>query len=45
LDEAGKITPESILGQAGEVPPVKKHCAIIGAEALHKAIEDYRKKS
>lgn len=44
LDEALKIDPKSILDVAGDVPPVKSHCAVIGSQALHKAIEDYRSK-
>jgi nitrogen fixation NifU-like protein len=44
LDEALKITRESIADALDGLPPQKMHCSNLGAEALHKAIEDYKKK-
>jgi len=44
LDEALKITRESIADALDGLPPQKMHCSNLGADALHKAIEDYKKK-
>ena len=44
LDEAMKITNKMVAGELGGLPKNKLHCSNLGADALHKAIEDYRKK-
>ena len=44
LDEALKITREEVADRLGGLPPVKMHCSNLAADALHEAIEDYRKK-
>jgi nitrogen fixation NifU-like protein len=44
IDEALAITNESVAKELGGLPPNKLHCSNLGADALHKAIEDYRKK-
>jgi len=44
LNEAEKITFEKIIDELGGVPKIKYHCSIMGTEALHKAIQNYRKK-
>ncbi|GBE03636.1 MAG TPA: Fe-S cluster assembly scaffold protein NifU [Nitrospirae bacterium] len=44
LDEAMKITKESLSEALDGLPPQKMHCSNLGADALHKAIEDYRSK-
>lgn len=44
LEEAEKITNKEIVSQLGDLPSVKVHCSVMGASALKKAIEDYRKK-
>jgi len=44
LDEALAITKESVADALDGLPPQKMHCSNLGADALHKAIEDYRKK-
>jgi len=44
LDEALKITREDVADQLGGLPKNKMHCSNLGADALHRAIEDYRKK-
>ena len=44
IEQAEKVTKEEIIKQFGEMPPIKVHCSILGLDALHKAIEDYRKK-
>jgi len=42
LNEAEKITNQAIAEALGGLPPVKTHCSILAAEALKKAIENYR---
>jgi nitrogen fixation NifU-like protein len=44
LDEAMKITPASVAAGLEGLPKNKLHCSNLGAQALHKAIEDYRDK-
>ena len=41
LEEAMKITPQSVADQLEGLPKNKFHCSNLGAQALHKAIEDY----
>jgi nitrogen fixation NifU-like protein len=45
VDEALKVTKNDIVKSLGDLPPLKYHCSILGIEALHKAIEDYKKKN
>lgn len=44
LDEAMKITREDVATELDGLPKQKMHCSNLAADALHKAIEDYRKK-
>lgn len=44
LDETSKITKQAIAEALGGLPPVKIHCSVLAADALKKAIADYRKK-
>ncbi len=44
LDEALAITKESVADALDGLPAQKQHCSNLGAEALHKAIEDYKNK-
>ena len=44
LDEVMKITPKLVADELEGLPKQKFHCSNLGAQALHKAIEDYRKK-
>ena len=44
LDEAMKITPESVAKELEGLPKNKFHCSNLGAQALQKAIQDYRNK-
>jgi nitrogen fixation NifU-like protein len=44
LDEALKITKASLADALDGLPPQKMHCSNLGADALHKAIEDYKNK-
>jgi nitrogen fixation NifU-like protein len=44
LDEALQLTNASVAKELGGLPANKMHCSNLGADALHKAIEDYKKK-
>jgi NifU-like protein involved in Fe-S cluster formation len=44
LNQAEKITNQAIAEALGGLPPVKMHCSVLAAEALQKAIADYRGK-
>ncbi len=44
LEEAMKITNKSVAEELGGLPKNKLHCSNLGADALHKAIEDYLEK-
>ncbi|MBN2466043.1 Fe-S cluster assembly scaffold protein NifU [candidate division WOR-3 bacterium] len=41
VDEAMKISNADVAKELGGLPPNKLHCSNLGADALHKAIEDY----
>lgn len=45
LDEAMKITNKDVARELGGLPKNKLHCSNLGADALHLAIENYRKKN
>jgi nitrogen fixation protein NifU and related proteins len=45
IEEALKMTKEMVAEQLGGLPKNKMHCSNLGADALHKAIEDYLKKN
>lgn len=44
LDEALTITNKAVAEALGGLPPAKMHCSNLAADALHKAIEDYKNK-
>jgi len=44
IEEGLEITNESVAKELGGLPPNKMHCSNLGAEALHKAINNYREK-
>ncbi len=43
LDEAWKLTNKAVAEALDGLPPVKMHCSLLAEEAIHAAIEDYRK--
>jgi nitrogen fixation NifU-like protein len=45
LEQAMKITNQDILKKAKKVPPIKIHCSVLAADALHEAIYDYLSKN
>ncbi|MFB0564285.1 MAG: Fe-S cluster assembly scaffold protein NifU [Candidatus Aminicenantaceae bacterium] len=44
LEEVMKITNKNVAEELGGLPKNKLHCSNLGADALHKAIEDYRER-
>jgi len=44
LEEAEKITKETVSNALGKLPPVKVHCSMLAVDALHEAIQKYREK-
>ncbi len=44
LDEAMKISNQDVADRLGGLPPLKLHCSNLAADALHNAVEEYRKK-
>lgn len=44
LDDAMKITNKMVAAELDGLPKNKLHCSNLGADALHKAIENYRRK-
>ncbi len=44
LEEAEKISKKAVAEALDGLPPAKMHCSNLAADALHAAIEDYKKK-
>lgn len=44
LDDAEKVSNNTVAEALDGLPPVKMHCSNLAADALHAAIEDYKKK-
>ena len=44
IEEAQEVTNKAVAEALGGLPPVKMHCSNLAADAVHAAIEDYRKK-
>jgi nitrogen fixation protein NifU and related proteins len=44
LDEAMKVSNQTVAEALGGLPPAKMHCSNLAADALHEAIRDYRAK-
>lgn len=44
IDEALKVTKDQIVKDLGGLPVQKVHCSMLGVEALHKAITNYKNK-
>jgi nitrogen fixation NifU-like protein len=45
IKEAMEITNRSVVDELGGLPNQKLHCSNLGADALHKAIENYVRKT
>jgi nitrogen fixation NifU-like protein len=44
IDEALQITDYAVAEMLDGLPPQKMHCSNMAADAMHAAVEDYRKK-
>ena len=44
LEEALELSNKQVAEALDGLPPVKMHCSNLAADALHAAINDYRKK-
>ena len=44
IEEALEITKDKIVEDLGGLPAPKIHCSMLGVEALHDAIKNYKKK-
>ena len=42
LEEAETLTNQAIAKALGGLPSIKLHCSVLAADALRKAIQDYR---
>jgi nitrogen fixation NifU-like protein len=42
IGEAMKLKRDDVAQELGGLPPIKMHCSNMAAQALHKAIEDYK---
>ena len=45
VEEAMQLTNKDVAQALGGLPPQKLHCSNLAADALHKAIEDWRQKT
>ena len=44
IEEALQLTNKAVAEALDGLPPVKMHCSMLAEQAIHAAIEDYRKK-
>ncbi len=44
IDEALQLTTQAVAEALDGLPPVKMHCSMLAEQAIHAAVEDYRKK-
>jgi nitrogen fixation protein NifU and related proteins len=44
IEEALKLTNETVARELGGLPVAKQHCSVMAEDALRAAIEDYKKK-
>ncbi len=44
IEEALQLTNKAVAEALDGLPPVKMHCSMLAEQAIHAAVEDYRKK-
>ncbi|MGN0779954.1 MAG: Fe-S cluster assembly scaffold protein NifU [Aristaeellaceae bacterium] len=44
IDEALQLTNKAVAEALDGLPPVKMHCSMLAEQAIHAAVEDYRRK-
>ena len=44
IDEALQLTNQAVAEALDGLPPVKMHCSMLAEQAIHAAIDDYKKK-
>ena len=44
IEEALQLTNQAVAEALDGLPPVKMHCSMLAEQAIHAAIEDYKKK-
>ena len=44
IKEAWHLSNQAVAEALDGLPPVKMHCSVLAEEAIHKAINDYRKR-
>ncbi|MFH1354415.1 MAG: iron-sulfur cluster assembly scaffold protein [bacterium] len=44
IEEALRLSCDEVANALDGLPPIKKHCSVLGVEALQKALADYRSK-
>lgn len=44
IEEALRITDQMVADELDGLPPQKMHCSNMAADAMHVAVEDYRKR-
>ncbi|MDU1855494.1 MAG: Fe-S cluster assembly scaffold protein NifU [Clostridium baratii] len=45
VEEAWELSNKAVAEALDGLPPVNMHCSVLAEEAIHKAINDYRKKA
>ena len=45
IDEALQLTNQAVAEALDGLPPVKMHCSMLAEQAIHAAIDDYKKKA
>jgi len=44
VEEASRLSNEEVEEALGGLPPAKRHCSVLAEEALHAALEDYKRR-
>jgi nitrogen fixation NifU-like protein len=45
IEEARRISDDDVVAALGGIPENKKHCSLLGVQALHAALEDYDRRT